>query len=484
MATTHLPSCNAGDERDGASALRDAGAERLLARINYERTTYVPYSEQHLKLDRMKALLARLGNPHHRVKIVHVAGTKGKGSTAAMISSVLSASGYCTGLFTSPHFQRIEQRFVVDGQPATSAELAAALDRLWPAVEAMDAAASRGSDLGRPTFFEITTALAWLHFAARRVDLAVMEVGLGGRLDATNVCHPLVSVITSISFDHTQQLGNTLGKIAREKAGIIKAGVPVVCGVECAEPRDVIQRAAEQHKAPLIQIGRDFRFQYYAASPSGESTCRPTLDFVQDTNRGKWETSGLELALLGRHQAHNAAVALAALDRLQQQGWSIPDQAVRNGLHTAWLPGRVEVVGQRPTVVVDAAHNVASAAALVDTLREHFSPRERVLLLATTRGKDVPGMLEVLANYFDRIVVTRYHSNPRATPLDELDALAARFTQLPHCAFENPQDAWDHVCRTATADQLICVTGSFFIAADIGEIIARCANHCKDTALV
>ncbi len=238
-----------------------------MGRINYERTATVPYNQRQLKLDRMRQLLVRLGQPDAGMKIVHVAGTKGKGSTSAMIAAMLTAAGYRTGVFSSPHLERIEERFAVDGQPCAAEELVVLVDRLRPVVQAMDEEAMReGDSTAGPTYFEITTAMALLHFVERKVDAAVLEVGMGGRLDSTNVCLPVVSVITSISFDHMKQLGNTLAAIAREKAGIIKPGVPVVCGATEPEAQAVIGAVAREHGCRLIQLGEDFTFQYQRAA--------------------------------------------------------------------------------------------------------------------------------------------------------------------------------------------------------------------------
>src|SRR3954467_3094303 len=241
-----------------------------MARINYKRTG-VPYQARQLKLDRMRQLLTRLGQPDAGMKIVHVAGTKGKGSTSVMIATVLTAAGYKTGVFSSPHLEQIEERFAVDGQPCTADELVALVNRLVPVVRAIDEeAAAEGDPTGGPTYFEITTAMALLHFVEHQVDAAVLEVGLGGRLDSTNVCLPAVSVITSISYDHMQQLGNTLASIAREKAGIIKPGVPLISGVVDPEPQAVVAQTARDHGCRLIQIGRDFRCEYRAKSTIAE----------------------------------------------------------------------------------------------------------------------------------------------------------------------------------------------------------------------
>ena len=241
-----------------------------MARINYERTG-VPYQARQLKLDRMRQLLTRLGQPDAGMKIIHVAGTKGKGSTSVMVAAMLTAAGFRTGVFSSPHLEQIEERFSVDGLPCTSDELVALINRMVPSVRAMDEeAAAEGDPTGGPTYFEITTAMALVHFVEHQVDAAVLEVGLGGRLDSTNVCLPVVSVITSISFDHMRQLGNTLALIAGEKAGIVKPGVPVVCGVTDMEPQAVVAQTARDHGCRLIQVGRDFTFEYRTKSAVAE----------------------------------------------------------------------------------------------------------------------------------------------------------------------------------------------------------------------
>ena len=251
------------------SSAHAAALDWLMARINYERTPLPHYQDRQLKLDRMRQLLTRLGQPDVGMKIIHVAGTKGKGSTCAMLSAILTAAGYRTGLFSSPHLDRIEERFAIDGVPCTSEEFVTLVDRVRAEVRAMDEEASAAHDpAGGPTYFEITTAMALLHFVEHQADAVILEVGLGGRLDSTNVCLPVVSVITSISFDHMRQLGNTLAAIAREKGGIIKPGVPVVSGVTDPEPQQAIAEIALNHGCRLIQLDRDFRIQYHAPGQS------------------------------------------------------------------------------------------------------------------------------------------------------------------------------------------------------------------------
>ena len=450
-----------------------------MGRINYEQTDAVPYHARGMKLDRMRQLLNRLGSPERKLKIVHVAGTKGKGSTSAIIASVLTAAGFRTGLFSSPHLVRIEERMAVDGRMASPEEFVYLMRRVWPAVEEMDreaavaAEACGASSETGPTYFEITTALALLHFVDREVDVAVLEVGLGGRLDSTNVCLPEVSVITNISFDHVHLLGSTLAEIAREKAGIIKPGVPLISGATDAEARRTIEEVALAHGARLLQLERDFDFDYHAPVSIDARPTSAALDYRSHALGDERRLEGLELAMLGRHQAANAAVALATLDELRRQGWDIPEKAVRSGLARATVPARVEVVGRHPTVVVDAAHNVASVDALVDVIKESFAPCPRILVFASARDKDVRGMLGRLAPYFDEIVLTRYENNPRAVAIEDLDLIAREVTTCRRHLAASPAEAWRLAGRLATPEHLVCIVGSFFIAAEMRRLASQ-----------
>jgi dihydrofolate synthase / folylpolyglutamate synthase len=459
-----------------AAATRQAAHDWLMGRINFERTAFVPYLERQLKLDRMRQLLTRLGQPDAGMKIVHIAGTKGKGSTAAMIAAVLTAAGFRTGVFSSPHLERIEERFAIDGLPCTAAELAALVDRLRPVVRVMDEeAAAEGDPVGGPTYFEITTAMALLHFVERQVDAAVLEVGLGGRLDSTNVCLPAVSVITSISFDHTQQLGNTLESIACEKAGIIKPGVPVVCGVVQPEPQQVVAQIAREHGCRLIQLGADFDFRYRAAT---EAMSRGQVDLVVAVPGQELRLEGLSLAMRGPHQAANAAVALAALAELRRQGCCISAAAMRNGLSRAALPGRVEILPGEPLVVVDAAHNPASARALIEALGELPRASRRTLILSISHDKDVQSIVRVLVPHFDRCIVTQYQENPRAVDVEQLAGLIRRIhisKGAEVLVYPSPQQAWRYVCQTALPGEQVCITGSFYLAAEMRQLVLASA---------
>ena len=291
---------------------RDAEAF-LVGRIDYERVAKMPYSRRELNLCRMSKFLELLGNPHQQVDIIHVAGTKGKGSTVAFLTAALKAHGLRCGSYTSPHLHQVEERFRLNGQPSSPEDFVRLVQHVRPVVELLDA---HGPEQ-QVTYFEIATALGFLYFLDQQVDVAVVEVGLGGRLDSTNVCMPLVSVITSISLDHTKQLGNTPALIAAEKGGIIKPNVPVVSGVVAPQPREVIRKIASQRNAQLAERNRDFRFSNYVAGSWGESSSVTFEQFIE----GEWRTavSEVQLGCHGQHQAANACVAWATLSLLSDK---------------------------------------------------------------------------------------------------------------------------------------------------------------------
>jgi dihydrofolate synthase / folylpolyglutamate synthase len=444
---------------EGIATVPDDPREFWYGLINYEQRT--PAAAD-LSLDRMRALLARLGNPQRRLRIVHVAGSKGKGSTSAMLAAALHQSGYRTGLFTSPHLCRVEERFQVDGRPITPAELTVLLREVRDCVRG--AARSPGPP---PTFFEVATAVGFLHFVRRGVAVAVLEVGLGGRFDSTNVCDPLLAVITSISFDHTRQLGNRLTSIAREKAGIVKPRRPVVSGVVVPEARAVIEQTCKVRAAPLWQLGVDFHYRYQPGLVTADTLRRPRVTVT--TPRRRWPE--MEVNLLGEHQAANASVAVACIEHLRAQGFHIPDTAVARGLARVVWPARMEVLARRPLVVLDCAHNVASAAALVETLQSSFPPARRLLLFAGSTDKDVAGMFRVLAPHFAHAFLTRYTDNPRGVAPEQLSEWWRAAGDRPATACATPAEAWQAARALAGADDLICVTGSVFLAGELRPLL-------------
>ena len=460
----------------------DRALAYLFGRINYERAPAGSYGARQFKLERMHDLLAAVGNPHHGMRIVHVAGTKGKGSTSAMIAAALSAAGRGTGLFTSPHLVNLEERIAIDGRACASEDLVRLVSHLRPVVDAMDDDAAHYPDECGPTYFELTTVMALLHFAQRKVEAAVLEVGLGGRLDSTNVCTPAISVITSISFDHQRQLGNTLAEIAFEKAGIIKPGVPVVSGVTGDEPRTVIERVCAERGSRLMQLGRDFDYRYYPPHQVDHYPQSGKIDFEHHRDRAQ-SCAALPLGLLGPHQAANAAVALATFAELREAGWPISESAARAGIADARAPARIEVIGRQPTIIIDAAHNVASVEALLSTLDTSFAPQPRLLIFATTQDKDVRGMMAQLLPRFDVVLLTRYRNNPRGVPTEELAAIAAELGGS-HCRVcDDPATAWDAARQILTPDHLLCVTGSFFTAAEMRQQIERRPLDCAASAV-
>jgi dihydrofolate synthase/folylpolyglutamate synthase len=431
------------------------------SRVNYEQRG-MPADLRELKLDRMRALLDRLGRPEESLRIVHIAGSKGKGSIAAMLAAVLQRAGHRTGLFTSPHLTCVEERIQIGGQKIAPDELVYLMREIEQAVPAVEAQHST------PTFFEIVTALGFLHFARRQVELAVVEVGLGGRFDSTNVCDPLLAVISSISLDHTQQLGDTLAAIAGEKAGIIKPHRPTISGATAEEARAVIQAIARERHSPLQAIGRDFTCSYRPARITAQTCQRPVVEVV--TRRQRWP--GLELALLGAHQAANAAVVTVCVEELRNQGIDVPDEAVAAGLREVRWPARLEVLCRRPFVVLDCAHNVASIEALIDTLQTTFPPARRLLVFAGSRDKDLQGMLRLLVPQFERAFFTRYTSSQRGAPAAELAGLWESAGGRSAEVVEQPVDAWREARAAAGPADMICVTGSVFLAGELRPLLA------------
>jgi dihydrofolate synthase/folylpolyglutamate synthase len=413
-----------------------------------------PRSPVNYDLRRVALLLERLGNPHLQAATVHIARTKGKGSTAAMIASVLTAAGYKTGLFTSPHLIDLRERIRVDGRLMPRPTLVKLTQRLRPEVEAIN----RQAAYGQLTTFELLAALGFMYFAEQDADFQVVEVGLGGRLDATNVVRPEVCVITAISLDHTDVLGDTLAKIAAEKAGIIKKGVPLVTAEQPEEARRVITQTAGDKKAPLIEVGRDVSCRLVEQLPAGQR-----LEVAG--RRGHYL---FDLPLLGTFQQANAAAAVGALEALMDKGYDVAPEAVRRGMAAVRWPGRFQVLKKRPLVVADGAHNPASAVELKKTL-ESFAPerKPRILVIGSSSDKDYKGLAGVLGPLFDIIVVTRSR-HPRS--LAE-DALVAAFQDSPGDVMSAPSVdlALDLAAIMAGKNGLVCAAGSLFVVGEALE---------------
>lgn len=463
----------------------DQAINYLHGRINYERMSE-PLAPGVFKLDRMRNLLEHLGNPHLKMPVVHIAGTKGKGTTATIVSEILQASGYRVGLFTSPHLNHYEERVQVNSEMIERTDLVALTDRIARAIDTIDASPGTSSERLRPTYFEVTTALGWLYFEQQQVDIAVLEVGLGGRLDSTNLCLPEVCVITSISKDHMEILGHELWQIAGEKAGIIKPGISVICGVTSTESQPTIARIAHERAAPLIQIDREFSFEVttatldetrftYRRQPSTNGS-HPAADSVSRPATSRAECNDpieVSIPLAGRHQAHNAACAIAAVQQLAQRNWRVSIESIQAGcLRTKW-PARIEVLHRDPLVILDAAHNPASIEALLKTLAEHPVSGKKTLIYASTKDKPVEQLLRMLLPEFDSVFLTEFQANPRAMPLAELNQIASDLNIRPTQAVAQPTEAWSTAFAATPRDGLICIAGSFFLASDLRPLLIR-----------
>jgi dihydrofolate synthase/folylpolyglutamate synthase len=446
--------------------------------VNYERQARYPYNAVTFSLQRMEELLVRLGNPHHAFRSIHIAGTKGKGSTSVMVESVLRTAGYRTGLYTSPHLHTFRERIRLDGALMSKYDLVGLLEHCRPAVEATPGV----------TAFEIMTALAFAYFAESAVEWAVLEVGLGGRLDATNVVHPAVGSITSLSYDHVELLGHTLSLIAWEKAGIIKPGVPIVSAPQAPEAMAVIQRVCADTGARLVVIGEDWIVEGNGGDLTGQTFM---VRHASSLESGPVPSatlpnalSELHIHLLGRHQLTNATTAVAILWELSAQGVDIPEDALRKGLVQARWPGRFEVLSRDPGLVVDSAHNADSATKLRAALAEWFPrpPRNRLaLVFGASADKDIDGMLHAFltpdpANRMlpaDKVIVTKsYH--PRAADLAGLaDHVRALSPNCPISVHDNLESALTEALAWAGSEDLICVTGSIFVVGQARRVWAQ-----------
>lgn len=426
--------------------------------------SFVDYSLKHISelakaefnLDRMFALMEELGEPQKKYPIIHVAGTKGKGSVSALCASALQAAGYKTGLYTSPHLWDYVERIQIDGEPISHVQLIELVEAIKPAV----------AKIPKLTTFEITTALGLFAFAKNAVNAAVIEVGLGGRLDATNIVTPNVSVITSLSYDHMAVLGNTLAEIAGEKAGIIKEGVPVVSAPQEGEALEVLERVAKEKKSPFILVGQDVKFQRTGSSLDGQNLhlSSPALSKVEGFLFHTQQTQSVDLTipLLGAHQIENAAIAYAAL---KTSGISVSDEAIQQGFARVKWPARFEVLRREPPVVIDSAHNRDSARRLRETLDEYFPEVPVILIFCALEDKDINGMLEELKPRLECVVATRA-DHPRA-PSAEWMAEQVGKAGIPVEAAAPVANALERALELAGNQKLVLSAGSVAFAGEV-----------------
>lgn len=430
---------------------------------DFERQRIVNYTPKVFDLNRMRELLAGLGDPHEKFRSVHIAGTKGKGSTCAMLAAMLQGCNYTVGLFSSPHLIHLSERITINGSAISNADLTDGLRRV--------ATCAAKLSNGPVTFFEALTAVAFLYFAEQAVDVAVIETGLGGRLDSTNVITPLASGITAISMDHMNVLGHELGKIAREKAGIFKSDVPAISITQVPEVTKVLQEVAQEVSAPLEFTGKEIDFSYrFESTRELGPHCRVSI--ITPTSRYEH----LAVPLQGEHQALNCGLALALLDKLKAHDFKLPEEQVVAGLASTQLAGRMEQVHQSPRVLIDGAHNSASIQALIRALGAHINYDSLVMIFGCGQDKDINGMLKQVALGADKVIFTKSRHNPRAVEPEDLLARFHDFSGKMAQVAPKLEDAIRLAGRAVSREDLIVITGSFYIAGEARKLFLDAAK--------
>lgn len=427
----------------------------LLGLVDFERFRGPRGPRVKFDLSRMDALLESLGNPHLAVPAVHVAGTKGKGSTTAMVASVLTQQGYKTGMFTSPHLHTFRERISVDGEPVSEEVFASLVEEVWPHV----CGVGLEGGFGRVTLFETLTAMAFLHFRDLGADFQVLEVGLGGRLDSTNLVEPEVCAITSISLDHMAILGDSLNLIAKEKAGIVKPRVPVVSASQEPEAMNEVQLACGREDSPLWEVGKHITWRAGGEGLAGQF-------FSVEGRLGEYK---LTMPLLGKHQLENASVALGVLECLMERGQEISGDAIKRGFENVRWPCRLEMLELDPPLLSDGAHNPDSMVRLREFLEGFFGERRPVLVFGASRDKSLGQMMDALAPLNPVVVVTRSR-HPRAASLSEL----VKGFGMRGLEVHQSLDTWHAVQKARSLVEengYVVATGSLFLAAEVREAV-------------
>lgn len=434
--------------------------------INYEEIPAFSYQES-LKLERMKGFLGLLDNPQEDLRCLHIAGTKGKGSVCAFAAYILREAGFRVGLYTSPHLSDFRERIRIleiteygrrntdggfEGMISKRA-IAGLVEKIKPIIEKYN----RNCKYGALTFFEVYTALAFLYFRQKKVDYAVLETGLGGRLDATNTVNPLACAITPISYDHTAQLGNTLKKIAAEKSGIIKEKLTVISAPQAKAAREVIRNRCKKTGAKLYEIGKDIVWRKAPACRTGRQDARRFQSFSVKGIRGNYDN--LKIGLLGEYQISNAALAIAMVEALAEE--KITALSIKRGLKRTLWPGRLEVVSRSPRIALDGAHNTASAAALAEALKNHFKYKNLILVLGMSKDKDIEGVCDIICPIANKIILTK-SGNPRCAEPEFIQKMLHKPAELT----SSIKEAIAMAKKSANPGDLILITGSLFVAGE------------------
>jgi dihydrofolate synthase / folylpolyglutamate synthase len=438
----------------------------LYSFIDYSLKRNFRNAAEKFNLDRMRTFMHHLGDPQDDYRIIHVAGTKGKGSVSAYCASILTEEGYLTGLYTSPHMIEFTERIRINGEMIPKTDLVEIVEQIKPVTEKVP----------EITTFELTTALAFLYFSQKNVDYAILEVGLGGRLDATNIVSPIVSVITSISYDHTKILGNTLSEIAGEKGGIIKPNIPVVVAPQKEEARRKLEAIARERNAPMIQVGRDYLYAADSHNMDGQTFLvwtpdeQPMVDeFIESAGRDIWSPLRFRIPLLGFHQVENAATAYGALKTAEKYGIKIAQESYRSGFAGVKWPGRMEILQNHPTVVIDSAHNRYSALRLRQAMDDYFPGLPVLLVFGASEDKDIDGMFQELLPRVWRVITTQ-SIHPRAINADKLVEFIHRSGRSAQ-SITPIEDALAAALHEAGDESVVLVAGSIFVAAAARKLV-------------
>ncbi len=450
--------------------------------MTYDKTIEFLYSLERFGiqfgLEKITYLLSLLNNPEDCFKSIHIAGTNGKGSTSSLIASVLKESGLKTGLYTSPHLVDFRERIQINGVLIPRKRLTEIVERLIPLIR------KTNNKLGDLTYFEVSTAIAFEYFKEEKVDFACIEVGMGGRLDATNVITPLVSVITSIGFDHTKELGNTLGKIAFEKAGIIKKNVPLVCGVEGKEPLNVIRKICKKKNSKIYILNKDFAGASRWLALNKEMRGNRAVHRIAPTGQKisykgiSGNFSNYEIKLLGEYQIQNASLALAVIELLGRGSDKIGALTIKNirkGLKNAKWPGRFEIVCRAPTIIIDGAHNPPGASELAKSLKRYFPDKKINFILGILKDKDISGIVKEFMPLADKVIVTSPHCD-RASSLDEQAKTVRKYHEDVEAVYpirKAIKRMVGAIRRVAQKNEIICITGSLYTVGEARKVLVR-----------
>lgn len=433
----------------------NSALDYLYSFVDYSLTKQLRYSAEKFNLQRMRDLMEKMGNAHQKFPVVHIAGTKGKGSTSILIAAVLQNAGYKVGLYTSPHLHDYCERIQVNQVPISHQDLVRQINLIHLTVAAV-------SEI---TTFEITTAIGFQYFAEQKVDIAIIEVGLGGRLDATNVVNPILSVITSLSYDHMNILGDTIHKIAIEKAGIIKKNIPVVIAPQgFPEVNSVLADIAKKNESQIIFVEQEYTYTSQSHSLVGQrfSLSRIALK--------KQKPNNYSISLLGYHQIENAVTARAALEVIKAKGFQVTEENVVEGFQSAFWPCRFEIIKKKPLIIVDSAHNVDSAVKLQATVKDYLKNRNVTLIFGASEDKDIRGMFEALFPVVNDIIVTK-SIHPRAFEPENLAGIASQLQREVKVS-QSIEEALELISRKS-ANDVVLITGSIFVAAAAKEILTQ-----------